>query len=206
MIRVMRAALLVALIGSCGFGGSRRDSAGEIGVLGPVCGSSAIIGVPREPVRSEVHRSCGIDAPVRVHEVSGVALSMQPLVNCATARALNDWVVRGAKPAVADLGARLESLRVVAHYACRTRNSQAGAKISEHGRGNAVDVAGFRLSDGTELSVLTDWGNGARGRVLSRIRSAACGPFGVVLGPGSDRFHRDHLHMDISHLNNPYCR
>jgi len=100
----------------------------------------------------------------------------------------------------------VESLRVVAHYTCRTRNNQPGGRISEHGKGNAVDVAGFRMESGSEISVLDDWGKGREGRALSEIWRAACGPFGVVLGPNSDRFHRDHFHMDVSNLQRKYCR
>ncbi len=198
--------ILVLILATCSSSSSRRESAGEIGVFGPVCGSSSIIGVAEEPVSSSQSRLCGISNPVRVSEVSGVVLSQQPLLNCSAARALNKWVSSGAKPAMSDLNSRLESIRVVAHYACRTRNSQRGARISEHGKGNAIDIAGFRLASGQEVSVLKDWGVGKPGQALSKMRQKACGPFGVVLGPGSDRFHRDHFHFDISNLGRRYCR
>ena len=206
----MRAAALgvlaVLVLATCGNGGSRRESVGEIGALGPICGTRSIIGIAQEPVRSSKSRLCGIDQPVRVFEVSGVTMAQRPLLNCRAARALNRWVGKSAKPAVARIDERLEGLRVVAHYACRPRNSQRGARISEHGKGNAIDIAGFRLASGGEISVLKDWGAGARGRALSEMRRGACGPFGVVLGPGSDRFHRDHFHVDVSNLGRPYCR
>lgn len=207
MIRATAMAVLALLVlATCGSGGSRRETVGEIGELGPICGTQSIIGIAQEPVRSPKSRQCGIDQPVRVFEVSGVTMAQRPLLNCRAARALNRWVGQSAKPAVARMDDRLEGLRVVAHYTCRPRNSQRGARISEHGKGNAIDIAGFRLASGGEISVLKDWGNGQRGRVLSAMRRGACGPFGVVLGPGSDRFHRDHFHFDVSNLNRPYCR
>lgn len=206
MRRPLLSALAVLVLATCGSSGSRRENVGEIGVFGPVCGSSAIIGVAEPAVTSSVHRSCGIAQPVRVAEVSGVRLSQRPLLNCAAARSLNRWVSQSAKPSVAAIDEKLESLRVVAHFACRTRNSQRGARISEHGRGNAIDIAGFGLASGGEISVLRDWSRGSEGRALSKMRRGACGPFGVVLGPGSDRFHRDHFHFDISNRDRPYCR
>lgn len=199
----LKPVLSILLLIACGGGG---DRAGVIGELGAVCGSSSIIGVAEKPVRSSSSRQCGIDNPVRLHEVAGIGLSQKPLVNCTTARALDDWVRRGVKPAISEIGARLESLRVVAHYACRTRNNQPGGRISEHGKGNAIDIAGFLLADGTEISVLRDWDVGEKGEALASMRAAACGRFGVVLGPGSDRFHRDHFHVDTSNLGRPYCR
>jgi len=141
---------------------------------------------------------------VYLHEFAGVRLNQKPLVNCKTARALDDWVRRGAKPAISNFGERLESLRVVAHYTCRIRNNQPGGKVSEHGKGNAIDIAGFRLGNGTEISVLNDWGVGGKGKALSKMRRAACGRVGVVLGPGSDGFHEDHSHFDTSSLDQPY--
>lgn len=207
MIRTMVLMLLaVSVLATCGRGSSRRDDVGEIGVRRLVCGSASIMGEAQPRVTSTISSQCGIDQPVRVFEVAGVGLSQAPLLNCTAARALERWVSRGAKPAVAEIGEKLESLRVVAHYTCRTRNSRRGARISEHGKGNAIDVAGFRLAGGGEISVLRDWGKGKAGQALSRIRRAACGPFGVVLGPGSDRFHRDHFHVDVSNLKRRYCR
>ena len=206
MKRAVLAALSICVLATCGSSGSRRENVGEIGVFGPVCGSSTIMGVAQEPITSSTSRLCGISQPVRVAEVSGIKLAQQPLLNCTAARALNRWVSKSAKPAVADIDEKLVSLRVVAHYACRPRNSQRGARISEHGKGNAIDIAGFGLASGGELSVLRDWSRGDEGRALSQMRRGACGPFGVVLGPGSDRFHRDHFHFDVSNLGRPYCR
>jgi len=99
------------------------------------------------------------------------------------------------------------SLKVAAHYACRTRNSRKGARISEHGKGRAIDIAAFRLDNGDEISVLDDWNSSRKGRILRRLHASACGPFGTVLGPDSDRHHQDHFHFDTArHRNGSYCR
>ena len=45
------------------------------------------------------------------------------------------------------------------------------------------------------------------GKALRRMHKEACGVFGTVLGPESDRFHRDHFHFDTKrHGNGAYCR
>jgi len=168
-----------------------------------ICGDSAILGKKVAPVS---RGACGIAAPVRVYAVSGVRLSAQPLVNCKTAKALNNWVTQKAGPITASAGERLAKLNVVASYACRTRNHQPGAKLSEHARGNAIDIAAVEFESGKRLTVLNDWGKGRDGKLLAAYHSGACGIFGTVLGPKSDRFHQDHFHFDTANYSRPYCR
>jgi len=127
-------------------------------------------------------------------------------IDCGTAQALKTWVETGVIPAVGDTGGGATSLRVVAHYSCRTRNNQPGARLSEHSFGRAIDIAGIGLADGTEISVLTGW-NGTYATQLRQMWQAACGPFGTVLGPDGDRFHQDHFHFDTAeHGNGSFCR
>lgn len=174
--------------------------------MGRICGSRAILGRELPPVPGRI-RGCGIANPVQIVSVSGVRLSQGSTMTCETAQALNQWVEKGLKPAVGRLGGGAESLRVAAHYSCRTRNNKTGAKISEHGKGRAIDISAIKLQDGSSLSVLKDWGDGKKGRALKKAHSAACGPFGTVLGPNADRYHRDHFHFDTArHRSGPFCR
>ena len=144
---------------------------------------------------------------IRLLSVGGVRLSTPATMDCVTAAALKAWVEDGVRPAVRRQGGGVEQLRVVAHYQCRTRNHQPGAPISEHGKGRAIDIAGIGLKDGSEITVLTDWGRGRQGRALRQMWNAACGPFGTVLGPEADRFHRDHFHFDTArNRSRPVCR
>ncbi|MEM7524334.1 MAG: extensin family protein [Pseudomonadota bacterium] len=181
---------------------------GDIGADGQICGDPRIIGRRISRITGSLS-GCGIANPVRVTSVAGVALSSSVRVNCETAQRLADWVTRGVQPAAArSFGQRVTSMRPVASYACRTRNSRSGARLSEHAKGNAVDIAGFTLADGTTLSVLKDWpASGVRRRFMQASWKSACGPFGTVLGPQSDVFHRDHFHLDIAkHQGGAYCR
>ena len=93
-------------------------------------------------------------------------------------------------------------LHIFGSYMCRSRNNVRGAKISEHGRGKAVDIAGFIFSDGKEWTVARDYN-----KQIRRAQKAACGIFGTTLGPGSDGYHEDHLHFDTAERRgSAYCR
>ncbi|GIT91178.1 hypothetical protein JANAI61_16360 [Jannaschia sp. AI_61] len=178
-----------------------RQSAGG----GGLCGRSSIQGARIDPVPGA--GACGIPEAVRITAVSGVALSRAARMDCGTAQALDDWVRNGVLPVVGNRGGGAVALRVAAGYACRTRNNQPGAKISEHGKGRAIDISGIQLANGTEISVLRDWGRGAEGRILRELHRRACGPFGTVLGPDGDRFHQDHFHFDTArYRSGSFCR
>jgi hypothetical protein len=159
-----------------------------------------------QPITGRVS-GCGIAEPVRLRAVDGIPLTTPATIGCDAARALRTWVREGLVPTVGRTGGGVANLRVVASYACRTRNSQSGARLSEHARGNAIDIAGIGLADGSELTVLDDWRRGREGRLLRQLHASACGPFGTVLGPESDRFHRDHFHFDVAaYRSGAYCR
>lgn len=181
-----------------------QDGAAPVG--GGLCGDPMLVGEVLGKVPGRIS-GCGLDNAVRLQAVGNIRLSQTATINCETAKALKSWVQTGAEPAVGKMGGGLSGLRVVAHYACRTRNNQPGAKISEHGRGKAIDIAGVQLADGSEISVLNDWGGGKKGKALRAMHSAACGPFGTVLGPNSDRHHKDHFHFDTaSYRSGSYCK
>ncbi|MEM8537234.1 MAG: extensin family protein [Pseudomonadota bacterium] len=172
---------------------------------GQVCGDPAIQGITLGRVSGA--GACGIDSAVRVRAVAGVTLSPRATIDCPTARALKTWVERGVLRAVGTEGGGVASLRVVSDYACRTRNNQPGARLSEHAFGRAIDIAGIRLRNGTEMTLLTDWNSAADGAQLRQMWRAACGPFGTVLGPEANRFHRDHFHFDTArYRSGPFCR
>ncbi|CUH79870.1 Extensin-like protein C-terminus [Tropicibacter naphthalenivorans] len=172
---------------------------------GGLCGDPMLVGDVVGSVPGRIS-GCGIENAVRLRAIGDVTLSQPATIDCNTAKALKTWVEDAAMPATKRLG-DISGLRVAAHYACRTRNNRPGAKISEHGRGKAIDIAAVQFTDGTELSVLRDWGTGKRGKALREMHGEACGTFGTVLGPGSDGYHKDHFHFDTArHGNGAYCR
>jgi hypothetical protein len=164
-----------------------------------VCGDPAIIGRALDPIGSRT-RGCGIDAPVQITSIDGITLSQPATLDCATATALRQWIDNGLRPAFGD--SRVEGLQIAGHYVCRPRNNVRGARISEHGRGKAIDISGIILEGGRVLTVEGNWNSAMRSAY-----KAGCGIFGTTLGPGSDGYHEDHMHFDTaSHRSGSYCR
>jgi hypothetical protein len=166
---------------------------------GYVCGDRDIVGVLLADIGSRT-RGCGVDEPVQVTMVDGIALSQAATMDCATALALKRWINDGVRPAFGR--DKVVGFQVAAHYICRSRNNIRGAKISEHGRGRAIDISGFVLASGKVLTVASNFN-----KQIRAAHKAACGIFGTTLGPGSDGYHEDHIHLDTAnHGNGPYCR
>ncbi|MFC3060991.1 extensin-like domain-containing protein [Paenirhodobacter populi] len=174
-----------------------KDASSEL------CGVPGLTGKRIAPITSRVE-GCGLTDGVEVTQVSGIPLSMPAQVDCTTAARLKEWVDRGIVPAVGNRGGGVARLEIAGSYTCRPRNNQSGAKVSEHGRGRAVDLRGIRLKSGEILTVEADWRD--KDRLFQRVHAAACGPFGTVLGPESDPYHNDHIHVDTATRNSAYCR
>lgn len=199
-----RYTIILALILAACSGG--RSDAPVTSSHGKVCGDSAIRGEVVGQVPGRIAQ-CGVNRAVRVHQINGVTLSRASVMECDTARTLKRWMGQDMTPIVGNRGGGVTGLRVAAHYACRTRNSQPDARVSEHAKGRAIDIAAFQLRDGSEISVEDHWGRGRNGRILRRLHQSACGPFGTVLGPESDRWHQDHFHFDTArYRSGAYCR
>ena len=173
---------------------------------GAVCGDIALQGVLVGRVPGKL-RGCGVEKAVRLTSVSGIKLSQRSVMDCNTAQALKSWLDKSAKPALSRKGGGLVGIQVAAHYSCRTRNNKKGAKISEHGKGRAIDISGFNLADGSSIAVLKGWGAPRTRKAMRQMHEGACGPFGTVLGPNADRYHQDHFHFDTArYRSGSYCR
>lgn len=196
---VTRAAAPAVRQKSGGLFGKRKEAAPKATMAGSVCGDPAIRGEKISRIASKVN-GCGIEEPVRVTMVDGIRLSQPATLDCTTAKALKTWIDRGLRPAYGQRD--VVELKVAAHYICRPRNNVRGAKVSEHGRGKAIDISGIVTSDGKTRMVL-----GGFDKTMRTSYKAACGIFGTTLGPGSDGYHEDHMHFDTaSYRNGAYCR
>jgi len=80
-------------------------------------------------------------------------------------------------------------------------NRVAGAKLSEHGRANALDLRALRLANGRSIS-LTD--RTVPRELRETVLHSACTRFSTVLGPGSDGYHEDHIHLDLMERRGNY--
>ena len=174
---------------------------------GGLCGSATLEGQRLTRITSPVE-GCGVAEPVRVSAVAGIRLSQAATLDCDTARAFDRWVRHEMQPAIGRTGGGVTQIRVAAHYICRPRNNRSGARVSEHGRGRAIDIAGFRLADGRVVTVLSDWRGGPFQQALRQMHASACGIFRTTLGPGSDGHHEDHFHFDMAQRRGggTFCR
>jgi hypothetical protein len=145
---------------------------------------------------------CGLTMPLKVSALAGgtVALVSTQTLGCPMTAALDEWVTNVVQPAaLARFGQPVTEVKSMGSYACRSMNNQ-GVRLSEHGFGNAMDVGGFVLMDGREITFVRDWTRGGdREKAFLRdVQAGACGIFTTVLAPGSDRFHYNHMHVDLA--------
>ena len=118
-------------------------------------------------------------------------------MSCRFAEPFSRWLTGVVDPLVrARLGADLKAVRTGPGFECRNRNHASAGKLSAHGLGLALDISDFALSGNETLSV-TPMPDARRNDVVAAIRTAACGWFTTILGPGSDAAHADHLHLDV---------
>jgi hypothetical protein len=128
-----------------------------------------------------------------------VAVAAVARIRCTMAEALVAWMRDDVAALAAQAGGRPATLVVDTSYECRPRNRVVGAKISEHGRGNAVDLRGLVLADGRHVG-LTD--PAADKTLRGALAKSVCARFTTVLGPGSDGYHEDHVHLDLAERRN----
>jgi hypothetical protein len=116
------------------------------------------------------------------------------VLRCAMAESFAAWVRDEAAADIAPLGAALRGIETYGSYECRGRNSVIDAKLSEHGKGNAIDVRALILA-GDRRTELTD--ENVAKPLREALRDSACHRFTTVLGPGADSYHNNHVHLDI---------
>ncbi|WEX74754.1 extensin family protein [Sinorhizobium numidicum] len=110
-----------------------------------------------EASRIDDGKGCGIDKPIDVTEVlPGVSLKSHGKMRCETALALARWTKESVLPAVQTAfgaNARVTALNQASTYVCRPRNNETTGEMSEHARGNAVDIASFTFGDGKTIEI-----------------------------------------------------
>ena len=145
---------------------------------------------------------CGAERPFEMAAAADDRVGLKPaaFVACPMIPAINDWVANVVEPAARQhLRAQLTELRVAASYSCRAMNHQSGAKLSEHGHANAIDISSFQMADGHVVTVKGGWrGTPQEQAFLREVRANSCRTFTTVLGPGADAHHDDHFHLDLA--------
>lgn len=148
---------------------------------------------------------CGIEHPLTLKAIvlgdkRQIKLEPPVTMRCRLAGAVAAWIIEEVAPAVAAVGAPLAALNGVGAYECRGRNGVAGATLSEHAIGNAMDVGALKLADGRVISVQEQ----TNVPLFEKIRASACARFTTVLGPGADASHKTHLHIDLQARRHDY--
>jgi hypothetical protein len=167
----------------------------------------------KEEPRIDDGKGCGIDKPLTLETVlPGVALKPEGKMRCETALGLARWtkeaVLPAAKVALENEGP-LTAINQASSYVCRLRNNGTTGKISEHARGNAVDIASFTFKSGKSIEIQPrDEDSTLIGAFQRAVTAAGCLYFKTVLDPGSDEAHENHLHFDVLERKNAYryCR
>ena len=149
---------------------------------------------------------CGGEDLVRLEAIvlpdkRQVSVKPAAILRCPMASALADWIRKDIAPLAAGLGTTISDLDNFDSYECRGRNRVAGARLSEHGRANALDVRAFKLANGRAIS-LTD--RTVPRELRESVLHSACARFSTVLGPGSDGYHEDHIHLDVMERRSNY--
>ena len=160
------------------------------------------------PTVADIHGpgGCGGEDLVRLEAVvlgdkHRVKLAPAAILRCTMASAIADWIRTDMAPLAQNLGSVLSDLDNFDSYECRSFNGIAGAHLSEHGHANALDVRALKLADGQSIS-LTD--RTVPREVRESVLHSVCARFTTVLGPGSDWYHEDHIHLDLMERRNNY--
>jgi hypothetical protein len=138
------------------------------------------------------------------------ALRNEALLSCAMAGTLAEFAGLADATAREMFGAGLAAIDAGPGYQCRRRNGETSGKLSEHAFANALDIAGFILTDGRRFTIAEHWprqdqeniapmqrAKDDAGRFMVKIRDEACTLFTTVLGPDSNTAHESHFHFDL---------
>ena len=196
--------------------GDERSSGTEPSAAGPAaperevsaCRAALTDAVAIAPSIPDIHGpgGCGGEDLVLLEAVvlpdkHRVAIKPPAVLRCEMASAVADWVRTDIAKLAKDLGSGISELDNFDSFECRGRNRIAGAKLSEHGRANALDVRSFGLARGRAIS-FTD--RAVPRDLRETVRRSVCARFTTVLGPGSDGYHEDHIHLDLMDRRNGY--
>jgi hypothetical protein len=146
---------------------------------------------------------CGLTHPFKVSGLVNGTVSVEgPVtIDCSMVPALEDWLAQVVQPAAqAHFGVPVVGLTAFGAYSCRSVDNIAGAQLSEHSFGNAIDISGFKLADGRTIVIVQDWKktDTQESAFLHEAHAGACRHFTTVLGPGADVFHYNHFHLDLA--------
>lgn len=192
-------AVLAPLVVGCASPRPAPPSASGSALLGPQClDNLSARGISYRVAAIPVSTGpCAVENPVQVTGAA-VAWNQPAVMSCGLADRLDRFLVEAAEPlARRYLSTEIVRLDHLGAYSCRRIEGMAG-RWSEHAAGRAIDVSGFLMKSGERVVVDKDWASsGPKRDFLRAVAKRACDYFNVVLTPDSDKFHYNHLHLDI---------
>jgi hypothetical protein len=150
---------------------------------------------------------CGDLSPVRMTAIKladGGTVELRPaaVARCEMALEFARWIREDVARSIQPLGTGLKRVEIAASYHCRPRNNIAGARLSEHGLANAIDVGALVLDNGQRIAVVNS--SDPPQYLFAEMRLSACKRFTTVLAPGADAAHHDHIHLDLAKRRGGY--
>ncbi len=142
--------------------------------------------------------TCPLTHTVRVRDFGPVKLSSSFLASCPLALSSALFVQQQARPLTARyMSSELVRIDHLGSYACRNIYHRANARLSEHATAEALDISGFRLANGQQVTVLRGWKQDKTHPWLRAMLSASCGYYGNGLGPDYNAAHANHFHLGM---------
>ena len=153
------------------------------------------------PTLGSAEPHCRVEDGVSIVSENRTTIDYAPaglVTSCPVAAALALWERGVVQPAaLRRFGSRVTRIDHFGSFSCRRIYGRDEGAYSEHSTADAVDVAGFRLANGTRIPVLGDWGGaGDKAAFLREVRDGACDLFSTVLSPDYNAAHADHFHLD----------
>ncbi len=175
-----------------------------VAVAGDCPASLLAKGAVFKPAKIEAQSDprCIVAEPVTIESLPSpggqrIDLPDRPTIDCAAAATFATFVGEALAPlAKGSFDASITAIETGPGFECRTRDRVAGAKLSEHARGLAIDIASIAFAGGRvyQVGAMPNESERAFDRAA---RAAACGYFHTALGPGADAFHSSHWHLDL---------
>jgi hypothetical protein len=145
---------------------------------------------------------CGIDHPVKVSAIGNVQMKPAATLTCAMALTFSQWTKNELVPSARRrYFSGIKTIHQGSSYSCR--KIARSRTLSEHGKGNALDIMRIELNNGKDIDVKKPGFFSFRQRgFLNNVRGDGCQYFNTVLGPGYNYDHRNHFHFDIKQRRN----
>ncbi len=147
---------------------------------------------------ADTQGDCPLNNVVRVRDFGPVKLSSSFLASCPLALSSALFVEQQARPLTQQfMGSPLIRIDHLGSYACRNIYNRPDARLSEHATAEALDISGFHLANGQQITVLRGWTRDDTRPWLQAMLSASCGYYGNGLGPEYNAAHANHFHLGM---------